>query len=189
MYSRILGERGRKSADRYAENLLWIEYAGYGNFCRLLKRPVSPLAANEVRSQFKVYLSDTGLLMHMYGHDYTRSLLDRDPSADHGAVYENVVAECLTKNGIPPRYYSKRRNPGMMEIDFVVECGGIAAVEVKSGRDKEARSLRKLPDFFPVRRRILLCDGDIGRETDGVEHYPLFAAAFPELFGADGFRH
>ena len=66
-----------------------------------------------------------------------------------------------------------------MELDFVMELGcDLTAVEVKSGKSRNTASLSKVNDFFNMDRRILLEDGDIIMDDDGIEHYPLFCAAF-----------
>ncbi|MBR4503667.1 MAG: ATP-binding protein [Candidatus Methanomethylophilaceae archaeon] len=187
MYSRIQGDRIRKASDRYMGNLLWIRQAGYGNFCYLLRKPEAPLMANIVRDQFKVYLSDTGMLVHMYGARVADAIYSGDSRINLGAVAENAVAECLMKSGFPPCYYSKKSNPGMMEIDFVIETSKeVVAFEVKSGKDRSAPSLRKLPKHFNVGRRVMLEDSGVHVDEDGVEHYPIFAAAFVrDILGED----
>jgi hypothetical protein len=66
-----------------------------------------------------------------------------------------------------------------MEIDFVVEFfDGLAAIEVKSGKDRSSPSIGKILDHHHVERRIMLEKGNVYRSEDGIEHYPLFAAAF-----------
>ncbi|MBO7352451.1 MAG: ATP-binding protein, partial [Candidatus Methanomethylophilaceae archaeon] len=92
MYSRIGGGQGRRSADKFSENLLWIKQAGYGNYCHALKQPVMLLKANRVEDHFKVYLSDTGMLIRMYGGNASMAVYNGDTSVNMGAVAENAVA-------------------------------------------------------------------------------------------------
>ena len=67
----------------------------------------------------------------------------------------------------------------MMELDFIVELGDeLAVIEVKSGRKREAPSLNKVNKVFDVDRRIMFEQSNIHVSDDGIEHYPLFAAAF-----------
>ena len=54
---------------------------------------------------------------------------------------------------------------------------------MKSGKNRRAGSLKKLrtdPKYtiYPVKRFIKLENGNIRVDEDGVEHYPIFAAAF-----------
>ena len=103
-YSRISPEGGdtkntRKAADRYMENILWIDHAGYGNFCHPVRNFASPLKKNLRRDVFKVYLSDTGILTHMYGDRAVSAIFTGDSAFNNGAITENAVAECLSKCG------------------------------------------------------------------------------------------
>ena len=178
-YSRIGGQESRKAEDTYRENLLWIKGAGIGNFCYALRSVEPPLAMHEVRNMFKVYMSDTGLLMSMCGQMAVRAIAKGDARCNMGAVAENVVCECIMKSGLAPRYYRKQSGEMMMELDFVIELGcELAVIEVKSGKSRKAPSIGKAARFFPVDRRIMLEQSNISVSEDGIEHYPLFAAAF-----------
>ena len=179
-YSRIdNGTGSRNSAEKYMENLLWIKEAGYGNFCYAVNEPSIPLRSREVRDSFKVYLSDTGLLVRMLGEESARAILSEDISCNQGAVMENLVAECLMKNGIPPRHYRKTNGQNKMEIDFIAEMNGeVYAIEVKSGKSRSAPSLWKVGEVFRIDRKVMFEDSDISVDEKGVEHYPLFASAF-----------
>lgn len=176
-YSRLTDD-GRKSYDRYMENLLWIRMAGYGVFCYGVYEPVSPLSGSMITDNFKVYLSDTGMLMHAYGEESMERVLKGDADCKMGAVFENAVAACMEKAGFPLAYYRVNKGDKMMEIDFITEMrGGIVAIEVKSGKDRTAPSIGKIGRYYDV-RRIVLENGNIHVNENGIEHYPLYAAAF-----------
>ena len=178
-YSRVDGGKSRNSAAKYKGNLFWIEGAGYGNLARSLSSVSVPLRGNEIRAQFKVYLSDTGMLMEMYGKTAKQRLYSEDVSFNQGAVMEIAVAEALMKSGHIPRYYRKNSGPMMMELDFVIELGQeLAVLEVKSGKDRDAPSITKASRIPGVERRISFEKTDIFVSEDGIEHYPLFAAGF-----------
>ncbi|MBE6524760.1 MAG: ATP-binding protein [Thermoplasmata archaeon] len=183
-YSRISPEgigakSARKAADRYMENILWMEHAGYGNFCHAVESFQCPLKENVKRDVFKIYLLDTGILTHMYGDKAINSIFTEDTGFNKGAITENSVAENLSKCGYEPAYYINNNGSGRMEIDFVVEFfDGLAAIEVKSGKDRSSPSIGKILDHHHVERRIMLEKGNVYRSEDGIEHYPLFAAAF-----------
>ena len=179
MYSRIDGKGSRKSGEMYFESLEWIVNAGYCNPCRKVSGLDRPLMSKEIHDQFKAYMSDTGMLIHMYGEDTMRAIYSDDLSYNLGAITENVIAECLMKGGYIPRYYSKNKGEGRMELDFVIDLGSeLAVLEVKSGKSREYPSLNKVPEHFHVDRRIMFERTDIHISEDGVEHYPLFTAAF-----------
>ena len=184
MYSRVDGGGSRNSAQRYSENLLWIKDAGYGTFCYKVSSVESPLSAREESDQFKVYFSDTGLLVGMYGPAVRKAVAMGDSDVNFGAITENIIAECMVKCGIRPRYYNKNKGGNRMELDFVVEIGDdLSVVEVKSGKSREAPSLSKVPSVFKVDRRMMFEETNIRITDDGVEHYPLYAAAFMDSMG------
>lgn len=189
-YSRINdGDGSRKSAEKYMENLLWIKMAGYGNFCYAVRAPVPILAGQVIRGSFKVYMSDTGILVNMYGPDAQKAVVIGDSRFNQGAVMENVVAECLMKSGFPPLYYRKTNGNYKMELDFVLEKDmAVTVLEVKFGRTGNSPSLGKVGKVFDIHRRIVLEDSDVRRTEDGVEHYPLFAAAFMDCILRHGGR-
>lgn len=179
IYSRVSGMKGRAAYNRYAENLLWIKEAGYGNFCYATDGPILPLAAHTDRNNFKIYLSDTGLLVQMYGKETAKAIFLKETNYNSGAIVENVVAECLMKAGYVPRYYRKTNGNNRMELDFVLEMGmGICVIEVKSGKKRGAPSIEKVSKVFNIGRRVMLENGNISVDDDGIEHYPLFVAAF-----------
>ena len=185
MYSRIDGSGSRNSAEKYMGNILWIKGAGIANVCYSLSQPALPLKGNEVRDVFRLYMSDTGLLLRMYGHGAANAVLTGDTSYNMGAAAENVVSECLVKSGFVPYYYRKNNGPDKMELDFVIETGaGLTVIEVKSGKKRDAPSLKKVSKFHEVDNRIIFDGKDILVDEDGIIHAPLFVSAFmDEMFG------
>lgn len=180
-YSRLeKGTGSRASGEKYSENLLWIEGAGYGNFCYGLNSPERPF--KRIEDLFKVYLSDTGMLVRMMGTSAAMAIHNDDIGFNAGAVAENEIAECLSKNGISPRFYRKNSGKNQMEIDFVIELlDECIAIEVKSGKERESPSVEKVNEVFNVDRRMKFENGNICKDEKGIEHYPLFAAAFIDL--------
>lgn len=163
------------SYSTYETSINWMIDAGMVYKCCNVTSPALPLEMFETEDQFKIYIHDTGLLVGMYGPDVARSVLTRDRRVNRGAIAENIVAECMAKCGKPVRYFATKT----LEIDFVTAMGmEVAAVEVKSGNNTRAKALRSLKDRYGVRRRILLERTNIYTDADGIEHYPLFAAAY-----------
>lgn len=180
MYTRIdSGLESRKAASYYSDSLSWIERAGIGIWCYALTSPEKPLESFLNLKQFKVYMSDTGLLMSMYGRNTIIDLLNGGDDVRTGAIVENEVAECITKAGYRASYLSRNKGADRLEIDFMAVLGkDITAIEVKSGKDRSASSLAKVDRVYPeVTRKIKFENCNIHRD-DECEHYPLFAAAF-----------
>ena len=175
VYANVM-EGNNPSTRKYAGNLLWLYEAGLIEYCYNLKQPTFPLESNMFIDSFKVYMSDTGMLMNMYPVEARRSILLKHPSVNKGGVTENVVADAIAASG--RRLYYMHN--GRREIDFIVQLGEeIAAMEVKSGKDRTSRTLDNMAkEKGPITRFIKLEDGDIRVDENGVEHYPLFATGF-----------
>jgi predicted AAA+ superfamily ATPase len=176
--------RGSNSNARiFGDSLSWLGDAGLTRLCHNLSEPASPLASNASLKSFKLYFHDTGLLANMMGADVWAGLMGDDPSVNKGGIMENAVADALAKNGIPLYYYGKSD----MELDFVLSIDGeIAAIAVKSGSNRQSRYLASAVSGKRVSRAIMLEDGNISVDGDGVEHYPLFAASFAECLSEKG---
>lgn len=163
----------------YREPVDWLKGACIVNLCYRIRSIERPLKMHIKESMFKMYLLDTGVLIRMLGQSTMEAIADDDISVNEGAIAENAVCSMLSKCGIEPYYYEI---PKELEIDFVVELGkDLCAIEVKSGRKRKARSLKKLMDMEQgrnVSRWIKFEYGNIMLTEDGVEHYPLFAVAF-----------
>ena len=115
----------------------------------------------------------------MMGVSAARAIYDGAIGFNMGAIMENEVAECISKCGFKPYFYRKSSGKNQMELDFVIDLGGESVViEVKSGKDRSAPSIHKVRGVFPVDRRMIFEDGNIRVDGEGIEHYPLFAAAF-----------
>ena len=83
------------------------------------------------------------------------------------------------KAGIARYHFINRKEPGRMELDFVIELGSdIVAIEVGSGKSRTAPSLSKTLSDSRFDRRMKFENTDIHVDDDGIEHYPIFAAAF-----------
>lgn len=172
----------------YADPVSWLESSGIVSICRNLTEPVQPLAVN-IGSGFKMYMCDTGLLMEQLG-DGSRAAVDAgDYGMNEGGVMENAVANMIERCGFGLYYLERdrRREDGTrdrIEVDFIVDMGGtVTAVEVKSGRNRRSASLNKLLDderyrAYGIGRLMKLERSNIFTDERGVEHYPLFAAAF-----------
>ncbi len=182
-YSELNAKGSRDGSRAFSEALDWIVGSGIGNPCYRLRQISYPVSDID-NSQFRMYVSDTGLLVRMGdanedGNPMARAIITDDLRFNQGALVENVVAECLMKSGFRRSYYINRKEPGRMELDFVTNMGSdVTVIEVKSGKDREAPSLNKTIDDARFQRRIILERSNVHVDERGIEHYPLFAAAF-----------
>jgi len=170
---------GRKDSryDTYGSSLSWLYDAGIIDFCYNLNEPVIPLLANRKQNIFKIYLKDTGLMVSMMENGLGISLLNDDLFVNEGAIAENIVAEMLRKNDYELNYFERK---GTLEIDFVINKDGKAiALEVKSGNNRRAKSLDVVMKDYKI-KGMMFENTNVYVDEKGIEHFPIFAAAFIE---------
>lgn len=159
----------------YESGINWMCDAAIADRAYNLSAPSAPLAQYVRDRHFKLYLRDTGLLVCMLGLDTAHSVMTGDTRVNRGAIAENVAAQCISACGHELYYYANNS----LEVDFITSMRGtVTAIEVKSGNNTKAKSLRSIHDNHKVKRLIKLERTDIRVTDDGVEHYPLFACAF-----------
>ena len=175
VYSAIEGG-GEPRLSTYGGSLQWLYDAGIVSFCHNLTEPVIPLASRIKQNAFKLYMNDTGLLLSMMDTGMRFALMNGDHSVNEGGIMENMVAEQFVKQGIDLAYYERKGS----EIDFITNMDGIVtAVEVKSGNNRQSKSLDALVNGpYRIGRAIKLENSNIEKDGKGIIHYPLFASAF-----------
>lgn len=174
----------------YKDAIRWIDESMVGNLSIGIDAPNTLGDYLLQPSKLKCYMSDTGLLMtmaagdHYLGSELYKSFMLGKLSVNQGMMTENLVAQMLTANHHPLRFYEKRITEGSgsrkYEVDFLVKKGGkTVPIEVKSGNSRNHPSL----DFFHEKFRketgkgILLTRGDM-RITEQYEFLPLPMAMF-----------
>ena len=118
--------------DEYVEDFLWLTNAGVGLNVSRATEARSPLLRTESASFFKLYESDTGMLVSRYPQSTARAIYLDQKSANLGGVFENAVAQELAALGIPAWYYFTTAEG---EVDFLIDGkkGKVVPIEVKSG--------------------------------------------------------
>ena len=137
-----------------------------------------PLEGAKIANEFKVFSSDTGLLVSMLGDDVPQKILSGDLSAYKGAVAENMVASAFVSSGRSLYYY--HAPSGSPELDFVYEDGeDIVIVECKSTNNR-ATSMKFVlanPKRFGSHRAVKFADTNVG-SGNGFRTYPLYSLGF-----------
>lgn len=112
----------------------WLGAAGVALPACFVSEPKFPLARTREKRKFKLYASDTGMLVSRYPAQVAMGVLEGAKDVNYGAVYENVVAQELASAGFDLCYYNNNRKG---EMDFLIEtnAGDVVPVEVKSGKD------------------------------------------------------
>lgn len=161
------------SASKFAGSLQWIEDAGIVQRCYNLRITELPLDGNAEETVFKVYMSDIGLFVSMLEDGTQADILRGSLLGYKGAIFENLVADFLSKSGRKLYYFHKDSG---LEIDFVIrlesECVLLECKSV-SGNTKSAKTILKHPEKYHVYHAIKLGDYNIGR-TDAMLILPLY---------------
>ena len=121
--------------DRYENSFLWLKDAAVAIPIYIAKKPKAPLILSKSKNQFKLFMSDVGLLTSSYPDYISKELLNINPEYEinNGALFENFIAQELVSMNIQP-YYFKSKNIG--EIDFLIEYDNqVIPLEIKSGKD------------------------------------------------------
>ena len=139
-YSKV--SKGGRSKN-YMGCVEWLKDAGLINVCECLQFPELPLKGNVDESKYKVYISDTGLLVASLDDESQIDLrANKNLGIYKGALYENFVAEALVKQGYGLYYYSKD-NSTLEEDFFIRSANELIPVEVKANTNR-AKSMRQL---------------------------------------------
>ena len=164
--------------ERSEDNFLWLSSAGVALPTYNVSAPALPLLLNEKSSLFKLFLSDIGMLTTMYGRATKMQLLSDDQDINHGALYENVVAQELKAHGFKLYYYNSKK---FGELDFVIEYQGkVLPIEVKSGKSYQRHSaLSNIMEIsnYSIEEAFILSNYNV--EVKGsLVYYPVYMLMF-----------
>ena len=137
-------ETGARNRE-YLGTIVWLDNAGIINVCYCLEQPELPLGGNFNPDNYRIYFRDTGLLIGSLDEESQDDLrYNKNFNTYKGAIYENIVADMLVKEGYHLYFY---KNPkGTIEMDFFLrDKDSLVPVEVKAN-DGSTLSLNKLID-------------------------------------------
>lgn len=164
---------------KFEHDFVWLQRAGVALKTDCVRDPKTPLLATSDQSQFKLYQSDTGMLISRYPSTLARAVYLNDKHPNLGAIYENAVAQELMAQGHELYYYMTKQRG---EVDFLVDgpCCSAIAIEVKSGSYYRAHAALDNvleTEGYGVDLGIVLSLGNV--ERDGkVLYLPLYALPF-----------
>ena len=157
--------RGARNRE-YIGAVEWLANAGIINICYCLQTPSLPLKGNYDAKLYKVYYRDTGLLIASLDKEAQEDLrANRNFGTYKGAIFENIVADMLAKQGYDLYYY--RSESPSLEMDFFVrDAQSLIPVEVKA-KDNATASLNRLissdkEKYDDIQYGIKLCNKNIG---------------------------
>lgn len=154
------GARNRE----YIGVLNWLDRAGIINVCYCLDQLSLPLKGNYNPNNYRIYFGDTGLLIGSLD-DETQADLRKNQNFNtyKGAIYENVVADMLVKQGYNLYFYKNEK--GTLGMDFFIrDIDSLIPVEVKANNNSTI-SLNNLIDdkkYKDIKYGIKLCNKNIG---------------------------
>lgn len=157
--------RGARNRE-YIGAVEWLANAGIINICYCLQTPSLPLKGNYDAKLYKVYYRDTGLLIASLDEEAQEDLrANRNFGTYKGAIFENIVADMLAKQGYDLYYY--RSESPSLEMDFFVrDAQSLIPIEVKA-KDNATVSLNRLissdkEKYDDIQYGIKLCNKNIG---------------------------
>lgn len=124
-------EKGARNRE-YVGTIDWLNNAGIINVCYCLEQPELPLKGNYNPDNFRIYYRDTGLLIGSLDEEAQEDLRNnKNFNTYKGAIYENIVADMLVKQGYSLYFYKNEK--GTIEMDFFVrDKDSLIPVEVKA---------------------------------------------------------
>ncbi|MBQ2759029.1 MAG: ATP-binding protein [Clostridia bacterium] len=154
---------GARNRD-YVGTVEWLKNAGIVNVCYCLSSPELPLKGNYNPDNYKIYFRDTGLLIGSLDEEVQEDLrFNKNFNTYKGALYENIVADMLVKQGYGLYFY--RNEKATVEMDFFVrDANSLIPVEVKAN-DASTPSLNSLIEkesFEDIKYGIKLANKNIG---------------------------
>jgi len=170
-----LVEKG-STARKYGGSLLWLFEAGIISYCHNLTLPQLPFEGYAEEDNFKVFMRDTGLLVSMLDDGAQADVMGGNMGIYKGALYENIIADILTKSEKKLYSFSYRQS---LQMDFFIRFQDKAtAIEVKSAENRKAKSLGVLmSDKWQVEQGIKLSANNVGL-NNRVWNLPLYMAMF-----------
>ena len=137
-------ETGARSRE-YIGTIDWLINSGIINICYCLEQPELPLGGNYNPDNYRIYFSDTGLLIGSLDEEAQDDLRNnKNFNTYKGAIYENIIGDMLVKQGYKLYFYKNEK--GTIEMDFFVrDKNSLIPVEVKAN-DGATISLNNLID-------------------------------------------
>ena len=173
----------------YVDAVSFISEAMIGNECINITKPEVALELFADRSNFKLYMGDTGLLVTqiMKNRDITdedlyKTLVIDNLGINQGMIIENIVAQMLRASGHDLYFHEylykaeKAVKEKKYEIDFmIVKKKKICPIEVKSSGYTSHKSFDYLIKKYQLKSedRYIIYTKDL-KYQDGITYIPLY---------------
>lgn len=172
----------------YVESVEFVAESMMGNRCANVTMPDVLLELYSDRSNFKLYMGDTGLLVSQLiregeeTEDIYRALIYDKLSSNLGMIFENIVAQMLKAGGRELFFHEYKYIPEgtetekKYEIDFlIVKNKKICPIEVKSSGYTSHKSFDYFIEKYPIKvqERYIIYTKDL-KFTDGITYIPAY---------------
>ncbi len=166
----------KATARKYENSIEWLRDANLVRLCHNVSTPEFPLTAYEKEDQYKLYISDVGLLVAMYGFEMKKAIIDDTLNGNaKGGIYENLIADMLTKQGYKLNYY--RTENGSTEVEFLISNDAkVIPIEVKANNGSTI-SLNEMLKRNDIPFGYKFISGNIGVNDKKIV-MPLYMAMF-----------
>lgn len=151
----------------------WLKDAGIVNLAYNVMDLTLPLKGNEIDNNLRMYYGDTSFLVASIDDESKKDFV-QNANFDiySGALFENLVAESLVKQGYKDLFFYKNED-STIELDFLIRVKNeIVPIEVKAKRGK-AVSLNKILENKILNFGIKLSMNNIGFEKN-IFTFPYF---------------
>lgn len=174
----------------YVESVEFVAEAMMGNLCVNVTTPDILMELYADRSNFKLYMGDTGLLVSQMIREgeetegIYRALVYDKLSSNLGMIFENVVAQMFRAAGKSLFFHEYKYTPKnddkekKYEIDFLlVKNKKVCPVEVKSSGYSSHKSFDYFIEKYPIKvqDRYIIYTKDL-KFSDGITYIPVYMA-------------
>ena len=151
----------------------WLQQAGIVLKCQKIEHGFIPIKAYQYFPDFKLYMSDVGMLTMLSGFPPQMILNSIETNNTFmGAIAENYVAQAFTEKSIPLHYW---KSEDTAEIDFVFQDNiDVIPVEVKKGLRIRSGSMALFTKKYHSPYAIRISQKNFGFEN-GIKSVPLYA--------------
>lgn len=151
----------------------WLKDTGIVNLAYNVMDLTLPLKGNEIDNNLRMYYGDTSFLVASVDDESKKDFVQNGNFDIYsGALFENLVAESLVKQGYKDLFFYKNES-STIELDFLIRVKNeIMPIEVKAKRGK-AVSLNKIIENRILNYGIKLSMNNIGFEKN-IFTFPYF---------------
>lgn len=162
------------TAGLFGESIDWLQAAGTILKCQKIEHGYMPVAAYSDLGDFKIYMSDIGMLTMKSGMAQQTILFPMEGDNGFlGAMSENYVAQALACNGFPLYYW---KNDNTAELDFVLQIDGkVIPLEVKKGVRTKSVSMTMFVNKYDSPYSMRVSRKNFGFENQ-IKSIPFYAA-------------